>query len=152
MIQYNTQSSASLSPSLWELLDLTFCASHVEPEVFPVTSLSRNHLTPIIGLLLFIYLLWQENRGEVTQSHQSLLFWEWLAVLLGLRTTAWQTQEGGSYCGAEKRERHTAHVCQYRSTLCLMLSLFHYFPFTVICQTEHACELSLEGLDLRTLI
>lgn len=37
---------------------------------FPVTSVSHNHLTSIIGLLLFIYLLWQEKRGEVTQSHQ----------------------------------------------------------------------------------
>lgn len=41
--------------------------------MFPVTSLSHHHLTSIIGLLLFIYLPWQENRGEVTQSHQSLL-------------------------------------------------------------------------------
>jgi len=45
--------------------------------MFPVTLLSHSHLTSIIGLLLFIYLFiyipWQANRAEVTQSRQSLL-------------------------------------------------------------------------------
>ena len=54
------------SITLWKLLVLTFCASHVEPQMFPVTSLSHHHLTSIIGLLLFIYFPWQANRGEVT--------------------------------------------------------------------------------------
>lgn len=44
-----------------------------EPEMFLVTSLSHNHLTPIIGLLLFIYFPWQANRAEVTHSRRSLL-------------------------------------------------------------------------------
>lgn len=128
-------------PSLYtkrhfENLALTFCASHVEPEMFPVTSLSHNHLTSIIGLLLFIYFLWQTIRAEVTQSRRVC----WLGVvcsawskLLGLRTAAWRSEKHDSYCG------EIQYMCIHmwdsqtsRSILCSTLLFFYLLSWLTV--------------------